>query len=162
MSSLFICFVGFKRADWRSPAVCVDGEWPARQGISRGLAEGGSNPRDNIWGPGRPVAGGDKCGRHKKGENMHRSAKFQTPPNAVDFLWSCEGVFLLCFLGQIVTWQFNPNLLDKNWPCTVINDNEWHLRNGPLGKVVKLMSWYQNRNIRTLCYALYLSSFVLD
>jgi len=26
--------------------------------------------------------------------------------------FACEGVFLLCFLGQIVTWQFIPNLLD--------------------------------------------------
>jgi len=24
---------------------------------------------------------------------MHRSAKFQTPPNAVDLLWSCEGLW---------------------------------------------------------------------
>ena len=45
-------------------------------------------------------------------ESMHRSAKFQDPPNAVDFLGSGEGVFLLCFLGQIVTWQYKPNLLD--------------------------------------------------
>jgi len=37
---------------------------------------------------------------------MHRSAKFQAPPNAVDFLLSCEWVFLLCFLGQIVTGQY--------------------------------------------------------
>jgi len=29
--------------------------------------------------------------------------KIQTPPNAVDLLCSCEGVFLLCYLGQIVT-----------------------------------------------------------
>jgi len=29
-----------------------------------------------------------------------------------DLVKACEGVFLLCFLGQIVTWQFNPNLLD--------------------------------------------------
>ena len=39
---------------------------------------------------------------------MHRSAKFQTPPNAVDLLdlvQACEGVFLLCFLGQIVTYN---------------------------------------------------------
>jgi len=43
---------------------------------------------------------------------MHCSAKFQAPPNAVDFLWSCEGVFFLCFLGQNVTWQYIPNLLD--------------------------------------------------
>jgi len=42
---------------------------------------------------------------------MHRSAKFQAPPTAVDFLWSCEWVFLLCFLGQIV-----------------INDHDWQLR----------------------------------
>ena len=37
---------------------------------------------------------------------MHRSAKFQTPPNAVicfELVKACEGVFLLCFLGQIVT-----------------------------------------------------------
>jgi len=46
---------------------------------------------------------------------MHRSAKFQALPNAVDFIWSCElckGVFILCFLGQSVNWQYNPNLLD--------------------------------------------------
>jgi len=48
-----------------------------------------------------------------------------------DLVKACERVFPLCFLGQIVTWQFNPNLLDTNWPCTVINDNDWHLRNGP-------------------------------
>ena len=29
-----------------------------------------------------------------------------------DLVKACEGVFLLCFLGQIVTWQLNPNLLD--------------------------------------------------
>jgi len=63
---------------------------------------------------------------------MHRSAKSQTPPNVVDLLLSCEGVFLLCFLGHIVTWQCNPNLLDYNWPCTVINDHDWQLRKGPL------------------------------
>ena len=50
---------------------------------------------------------------------MHRSAKFQAPLNAVDFfdhVKACEGVFL----GQIVAWEYNPNLLDENWPCTVI------------------------------------------
>jgi len=59
----------------------------------------------------------------------HRSAKFQTLSSAVDLLWSCEGLWrgLLCFLGQIVTWQYNPNLLDGNWPCTVINDHDWQL-----------------------------------
>jgi len=47
--------------------------------------------------------------------SMHRSAKFQTPPNAVDLLWSCEGLWRglsFVFLGQIVTWQYNPNLFD--------------------------------------------------
>ena len=29
-----------------------------------------------------------------------------------DLVKACEGVFLLCFLGQIVTWQYNPYLLD--------------------------------------------------
>jgi len=65
---------------------------------------------------------------------MHRSANFQAPPNALDFLWSCEGVshkqevcFILCFLFQFVTWQYNPNLLDSNWLCTVINDHDWQL-----------------------------------
>ena len=29
-----------------------------------------------------------------------------------DHVKACEGVFLLCFLVQIVTWQYNPNLLD--------------------------------------------------
>jgi len=27
-------------------------------------------------------------------EYMHRSAKFQTPPNGVDLLWSCEGLWM--------------------------------------------------------------------
>ena len=63
---------------------------------------------------------------------MPYSAKFQAPPNAVDFLWSCEGVVLLCFPGQIVTWQYNPNVLVYNWPCSVMNDHEWQLRNCPL------------------------------
>jgi len=49
----------------------------------------------------------------------HSFTNFQAPPNAVDFLWSCDKVyhkqevnFLLYFLGQIVTWQYNCNLLD--------------------------------------------------
>jgi len=55
-----------------------------------------------------------------------------------DLVKACEGDFLLCFLGQIVTWQLNPNLLDSNWPCTVINDNDWHLWNGPLQGSIKV------------------------
>ena len=54
---------------------------------------------------------------------LHRSANFKVPPTAVDFLYSCEGVyhkqkvwFILCFLGQIITWQYNPNFLDLNCP----------------------------------------------
>ena len=50
---------------------------------------------------------------------MHSSKKNQDPPNAVDFLWSCDKVyhkqevcFLLYFLGQIVTWKDNLDLLD--------------------------------------------------
>ena len=70
-----------------------------------------------------------------------------------DLVKACEGVFLLCFLGQIVTWQYNLNLLDQNWPCTVINDHDWQLRYGPLIVVsissrVNMMSKY--------CYLLYL------
>jgi len=49
-----------------------------------------------------------------------------------DLVKACEGVFLLYLLGHIVTWLLNTNLLDKIWPCTVINDNDWHLRKGPL------------------------------
>jgi len=44
---------------------------------------------------------------------------FQAPPQAAYFIWSCDKVyhkqevfFLLYFLGQIVSWQYNPNLLD--------------------------------------------------
>ena len=48
---------------------------------------------------------------------MHRSANFQALPNPVDYLWSCEGVFLVCFLGQIVTWQYNHNLLKLTMYC---------------------------------------------
>jgi len=39
--------------------------------------------------------------------------------------------FLLCLLSLIVTWQYNPNPLDSNWPCTVINYHDWQ-RNCPL------------------------------
>jgi len=35
--------------------------------------------------------------------------------------------FLLNLLSQIVTWNLSPNPLDQNWPCTVINDNDWRL-----------------------------------
>ena len=56
---------------------------------------------------------------NQKCNYMLRSANFSAPLNVVDFFWSCEGVyhtqkvcFLLCFLSQIVTWQYNPNLLD--------------------------------------------------
>ena len=61
---------------------------------------------------------------------MHRSAHFQLSPHPVDFLKYFKGIyfehdicFLLCFLGQIITWQKNPYLLDYVWPCTVINDS---------------------------------------
>ena len=44
---------------------------------------------------------------------------FPAPPLAAYFLWSCDKVyhkqevcFHLYFLGQIVSWQYNPNLLD--------------------------------------------------
>ena len=47
------------------------------------------------------------------------STHFQAPPQAAYFLWSCDKVyhkqevcFLLFFLGQIVSWQYNPNILD--------------------------------------------------
>ena len=70
---------------------------------------------------------------------MDSSTIFQAPPQAAYFLWSCDKVyhkhevcFLLHFLGQVVSWQYNPNLLDLNWPCTVINDHDWQLWNCPL------------------------------
>ena len=50
---------------------------------------------------------------------MDSSTNFQAPPQAAYFLWSCDKVyhkqevcFLLYFLGQIVSWQYYPNLLD--------------------------------------------------
>ena len=55
---------------------------------------------------------------------------------------ACERVFLLCFLGQIVTWQYDSNLLDYNWPCTVINDHDWQLWNSPLW-----LLWFQSSYI---------------
>jgi len=52
-------------------------------------------------------------------QRMDSSNKFQAPPQAAYFLWSCDKVyhkqevcFLSYFLGQIVSWQYNPNLLD--------------------------------------------------
>jgi len=50
---------------------------------------------------------------------MDSSTNIQAPPQAAYFLWSCDKVyhkqevrFLLYLLGQIVSWQYNPNLLD--------------------------------------------------
>jgi len=47
---------------------------------------------------------------------MDSSTNFQALPQAAYFLWSCDKVyhkqevcFLLYFLGQIVSWQYNPN-----------------------------------------------------
>jgi len=52
---------------------------------------------------------------------MNNSTNVQTPPQAAYFLWSCDKVyhkqevcFLLYFLGQIVSWQYNPNLFGLN------------------------------------------------
>jgi len=66
--------------------------------------------------------------------SIHSSTN--SPPNGVDFLWSCDKVyhkqevgFLLYLLGQIVTWQYNSNPLDYFWPWNVINDHDWQLRN---------------------------------
>ena len=77
---------------------------------------------------------------------MDSSTKFQAPPQAAYSLWSCEKVyhkqevcFLLYFLCQIVSWQYNPKLLDKNWPCTVINDHDWQLWNCPLKRKFKTL-----------------------
>ena len=64
-------------------------------------------------------------------KTLHRSAYFQAPPNAVDF-HKQKICFLLSLLDQIVTWQYNPNFLNYNWPCTVINDHDWQLRICPL------------------------------
>jgi len=50
---------------------------------------------------------------------MDSSTNFQASPHAAYFLWYCDKVyhkqevcFILYFLGQIVSWQYNPNLLD--------------------------------------------------
>ena len=71
--------------------------------------------------------------------SMDSSTNLHAPPHAAYFLWSCDKVyhkqevcFLLYFLGQIVSWQYNPNLLDLNWQCTVISDHDWQLWNCPL------------------------------
>ena len=73
---------------------------------------------------------------------MDSSTICQCPPHAAYILWSCDTVyhkqevcFLLYFLGQIVSWQYNTNLLDSNWPCTVIYDHVWQLWNCPLTRV---------------------------
>jgi len=70
---------------------------------------------------------------------MDSSTNVQAPPQAAYFLWYCdkanhkqEVCFLLYFLGQIVSWQYYPNILDWNWLCTVINDHDWQLWNCPL------------------------------
>ena len=63
---------------------------------------------------------------------------FSSFSQATNFLWSFEKVYhkqevcFLYFLGQMVSWQYNTNLLDQNWPCTVINDHDWQLWNCPL------------------------------
>ena len=57
---------------------------------------------------------------------MHNSANYQARPTAVDVRWYCDKVyhkqgvcFLLYFLGQIVTWQSNHNLLPYGLKLTM-------------------------------------------
>ena len=90
---------------------------------------------------------------------MDSSTTFQVPPQAAYFLWSCDKVYhkqkvciLLYFLGHIVSWQYNPNLLDLNRPFTVINDHDWQLWNCPLG-------WPVGPNFPTFPYVLYQKPF---
>ena len=52
-------------------------------------------------------------------KSMDNFTNFQAPPQEAYLLWSCDKVyhkqevcFLLYFLGQIISWQYNPNLLD--------------------------------------------------
>ena len=52
-------------------------------------------------------------------DTMHGSENVQAPPILIVFLSMCDKIyntqevwFLLYVLGQIVTWQYNPNLLD--------------------------------------------------
>ena len=87
-----------------------------------------------------------------KAKGMDSSTSFQAPPQAAYSLWSCDKVyykqevcFLLYVLGQIVSWQYNPNMLDWNWPCTIINDHDWQLWNCPLHKGTTIV-WYANKN----------------
>ena len=54
-----------------------------------------------------------------KREVMDSPTCFQVSSQVAYFLWSCDNVynkqevcFLMYFLGQIVSWQYNPNLLD--------------------------------------------------
>jgi len=83
---------------------------------------------------------------------MEGSTIFQAPPQAAFFLWSCDKVyhkqevcFLLYFLGQIVSWRYNPNLLDWNWPCTVINDHNWQLWNCPFNTAYQFLEYLSLR-----------------
>jgi len=86
---------------------------------------------------------------------LHSLAIFQAPPLSVVFFCPCDKVYhkqevhiLLSLLGQIVTWQYNPNLL--NWPSTVINDHDWQLRICPLG--LKPPFYVTNNNINSLVF----------
>jgi len=67
---------------------------------------------------------------------MQSSEKLQYPPFYVVSLCSCDKVndkqevcFILYLLGQIVALQYNPNLLDENRPCPVINHHDWQFGN---------------------------------
>jgi len=44
-----------------------------------------------------------------------------------DLVKACEGVSFLCFLDQIVTWQYIPNLLDSLLKLTMLSYKWWWL-----------------------------------
>jgi len=78
---------------------------------------------------------------------MHSSAKIQSPPLSV-FLFvrviyhKQEVRFLLYLHVRLSPDNHNPNPLDKNWPFTVINDQDWQLGKCPF-KTIQLSKVYK-------------------
>jgi len=104
------------------------------------------------------------CGTVGVGTNstMDSSTNFQAPPQAAYFLWSCDKVYhkqkvclVLYFLGQIVSWQYNPNLLDENWPCTVINVHDWQVWNCPIKRADQTGGFFKKNCLNSwFCFVL--------
>ena len=70
----------------------------------------------------------DSLAMHSKNAPFHKISSSAQCGRFSLILWRLVKGTFFYVLGQIVTWQYYPNLLDQNWSCTVIIDHAWQLR----------------------------------